>query len=157
MAKGKNQKLKMLYLVKIFTEYTDGQHSLTMQEIIKKLESYDVSADRKTLYLDFEELEHFGLARVVAMDVIGTCPCAETSLLERSCSEISPILCLCSVCDSIVLYPHIKESKPRRNGNALNPTAEICGEQSRRSPATFSSLLCHAESVLLSDCRACPR
>ena len=54
MAKGENQKLKMLYLVKIFTEYTDDQHSLTMQEIIKKLASYDVSADRKTLYLDFE-------------------------------------------------------------------------------------------------------
>lgn len=61
MAKGENQKLKMLYLVKIFTKYTDDQHSLTMQEIIKKLASYDVSADRKTLYLDFEELEHFGL------------------------------------------------------------------------------------------------
>ena len=51
MAKGENQKLKMLYLVKIFTKYTDDQHSLTMQEIIKKLASYDVSADRKTLYL----------------------------------------------------------------------------------------------------------
>nr|WP_314930919.1 WYL domain-containing protein [Shuttleworthia satelles] len=61
MSKGENQKLKMLYLVKIFTEYTDDQHSLTMQEIIKKLESYDISADRKTLYLDFAELECFGL------------------------------------------------------------------------------------------------
>lgn len=61
MAKGEKQKLKMLYLVKIFTEYTDDQHSLTMQEIIHKLASCDVSADRKTLYLDFEELEHFGL------------------------------------------------------------------------------------------------
>ena len=61
MAKGENQKLKMLYLVKIFTQYTDDQHSLTMQEIIKKLESYKVSADRKTLYLDFAELDHYGL------------------------------------------------------------------------------------------------
>lgn len=61
MAKGENQKLKMLYLVKIFTQYTDDQHSLTMQEIIKKLESYEVSANRKTLYLDFAELEHYGL------------------------------------------------------------------------------------------------
>lgn len=61
MAKGENQKLKMLYLVKIFTQYTDDQHSLTMQEIIKKLESYKVSADRKTLYLDFAELDRYGL------------------------------------------------------------------------------------------------
>lgn len=61
MAKGANQKLKMLYLAKIFSEQTDENHALTMQEIIFKLNGYDVTADRKTLYLDFEELRHFGL------------------------------------------------------------------------------------------------
>ena len=34
---------------------------LTIAEIIEKLSAYDVSADRKTLYTDFEELRHFGL------------------------------------------------------------------------------------------------
>ena len=61
MAKGTNQKLKMLYLAKIFMEQTDEDHALTMQEIIAKLNGYDVTADRKTLYLDFEELRRFGL------------------------------------------------------------------------------------------------
>ncbi len=61
MATGDNQKLKMLYLVKIFTQYTDDEHSLTMQEIIEKLKSYEVSANRKTLYQDFAELERYGL------------------------------------------------------------------------------------------------
>ena len=61
MAKGKNQKLKMLYLVKIFMEETDESHGLTIAEIIERLNSYDVSADRKTLYLDMEELDRFGL------------------------------------------------------------------------------------------------
>jgi len=61
MAKGENQKLKMLYLVKIFMEETDDEHELTMSEIIQKLNSYGVSADRKTLYIDFKELERFGL------------------------------------------------------------------------------------------------
>ena len=61
MAKGANQKLKMLYLSKIFAEQTDEDHALTMQQVISKLNGYDVNADRKTLYLDFEELRRFGL------------------------------------------------------------------------------------------------
>ena len=61
MAKGPRQKLKMLYLVKIFTEETDDQHTLTMPQLIKKLNAYGVNADRKTLYLDLEELRRFGL------------------------------------------------------------------------------------------------
>lgn len=64
--KGDNQKLKMLYLAKIFSEETDDQHSLTMLEIITKLAANGVNADRKTLYLDFEELRRFGL------DIIAT-------------------------------------------------------------------------------------
>lgn len=64
--KGDNQKLKMLFLVKIFTEETDDLHSLTMPAIIAKLSAYGVNADRKTLYLDFEELRHFGF------DIIAT-------------------------------------------------------------------------------------
>lgn len=61
MAKGINQKLKLLYLVRIFREQTDDNHKLTMSDIIEKLKGYDVNADRKTLYSDFEELRHFGL------------------------------------------------------------------------------------------------
>lgn len=61
MAAGQNQKLKLLYLSKIFHEQTDENHGLTMSEIISTLNAYEVNADRKTLYLDFEELRHFGL------------------------------------------------------------------------------------------------
>ena len=59
--RGDNQKLKMLYLVKIFSEETDDLHPLTMNEIIGKLAAYGVNANRKTLYQDFEELRNFGL------------------------------------------------------------------------------------------------
>ena len=59
--RGDHQKLKMLYLAKIFSEETDDQHSLTMPEIIEKLSLYGVNADRKTLYLDFDELRDFGM------------------------------------------------------------------------------------------------
>lgn len=61
MAKGNNQKLKLLYLAKIFMEMTDEEHGLTVQEIISLLKQSEVNADRKTLYSDFEELRHFGM------------------------------------------------------------------------------------------------
>ncbi len=61
MAKGSNQKLKLLYLAKIFMEKTDDHHGLTLAEITGHLNGYGVNADRKTLYLDFEELRHYGL------------------------------------------------------------------------------------------------
>ena len=57
MAKGK---MKMLHLMRIFTEETDDEHPLTLQEIIGMLAAVNISADRKTLYDDFEELRQFG-------------------------------------------------------------------------------------------------
>ena len=62
---GNNQKLKLLYLIKIFTEDTDDQHALTLPQIAEKLDAYGVSAERKTLYQDFELLRDFGF------DIIG--------------------------------------------------------------------------------------
>lgn len=61
MAKGEKQKQKLLYLAKILSEETDDQHSLTTQEIISRLSSYEVNVERKALYRDFEELKDFGL------------------------------------------------------------------------------------------------
>lgn len=60
MAKGENQKLKLLYLVKIFMEETDAEHGLSMPDIISELESYGVSAERKSLYDDISLLNDFG-------------------------------------------------------------------------------------------------
>ena len=58
---GENQKLKMLYLVKIFEEETDDLHALTMPEIRDRLAEYGVNADRKTLYEDFDVLRGYGV------------------------------------------------------------------------------------------------
>ena len=66
MAKSSNQKLKLMYLMKILLEYTDETHSLTMEEIKTKLKLYDISAERKSLYNDIESLRLYGL------DIIGT-------------------------------------------------------------------------------------
>ena len=59
--RGEHQKQKLLYLAKLFTEETDAQHALGMAEIIEKLAACGVNADRKTLYLDFGELQDFGM------------------------------------------------------------------------------------------------
>ena len=69
MAKGANQKLKLLYLAKIFYEQTDEEHGLTMSQIIQALEACGVSAERKALYQDFEHLRLFGLE--IESDKIG--------------------------------------------------------------------------------------
>ena len=66
---GEHQKLKMLYLMKIFSEETDDTNFLTLQQIIQKLKEYGVMADRKTLYIDFDELRTFGVD--IIMEKIG--------------------------------------------------------------------------------------
>ncbi len=68
MAAGDNQRLKMLYLVKILSEETDDNHALTLQDIKYRLDTYGVNADRKTLYSDFSELEKYGLEIIKEQD-----------------------------------------------------------------------------------------
>ena len=61
MPKTTGQKLKLLYLMRILLHETDDSHMLTMGELISKLAAQGVSAERKTVYEDIEELRQFGL------------------------------------------------------------------------------------------------
>jgi len=61
MAKSSNQKLKLLYLARIFYEETDEENALDLKAIRSRLSSLDIPADRKTLYQDFEALRSFGM------------------------------------------------------------------------------------------------
>lgn len=65
MPKSSNQKLKLIYLMKILLERTDETHSITMPEMIDALAAYGISAERKSLYNDIENLRVYGL------DIIG--------------------------------------------------------------------------------------
>ena len=60
MPRTSNQKLKLLYLADILLTETDEDYPLTLREIISKLKGFDISADRKTLYQDFEVLREYG-------------------------------------------------------------------------------------------------
>ena len=57
MAKGTNQKLKLVYLTKIMLDKTDDEHSLTMAQIIEELAKYDISAERKSIYTDLNDIK----------------------------------------------------------------------------------------------------
>lgn len=60
MAKGPNQKLKLLYILDILQKNTNEQHGITTADLIKELERLGVGAERKSIYSDIEELRKFG-------------------------------------------------------------------------------------------------
>ena len=60
MPKSSNQKLRLLYLSKIFAEETDENHTLTVQQLISRLAEMNVAAERKTIYDDIEQLSLAG-------------------------------------------------------------------------------------------------
>lgn len=60
MAKSANQKLKLLYLLKILEEQSDEEHCLSAQALIDELAAYGVSAERKSIYNDIAQLIDFG-------------------------------------------------------------------------------------------------
>lgn len=68
MPKSSNQKLKLLYLAKIFLENTDSSHAMTLKELSGELARYEIRAERKSLYDDIELLRVFGLDICVVRD-----------------------------------------------------------------------------------------
>lgn len=60
MAKSQNQKLKLLYLVDILERKTDEEHPLTAAQLIEELEKVDISAERKSIYDDVDQLIRYG-------------------------------------------------------------------------------------------------
>ena len=56
-----NNKLKILYLMRLFLERTDEKHGLTLEEIASALGEMGISVERKALYSDIEALRTFGI------------------------------------------------------------------------------------------------
>ena len=61
-----HKKLKILYLAKFLREQTDEEHPATVNDMIRYLGQYDISAERKAIYDDLE------LLRLYGMDIIYT-------------------------------------------------------------------------------------
>ena len=52
MAKSFGQKMKILYLMQMFTEKTDERNPITVKGIIEYLGEFGISVERKTVYDD---------------------------------------------------------------------------------------------------------
>ncbi len=61
MARRSNQKLKILYLLKILWENTDEENAMTLKDIIAELDRYGIPAERKSIYDDIDALRFFGI------------------------------------------------------------------------------------------------
>ena len=61
MPSSPNQKMKLLYLMKILLERSDEEHPLTIQALLQALAEYDIRAERKSIYSDLELLRQYGL------------------------------------------------------------------------------------------------
>lgn len=68
MAKGANQKRKLLVLMEILQCETDEQHPLTLEQLRELLASRGISSERKSLYDDLEQLRLHGVDVVTVRD-----------------------------------------------------------------------------------------
>ena len=57
-------KARILYIYKLLLEETDKEHDITIQQIIDRLEGQGISAYRKTVIADIEQLKNFGIVGV---------------------------------------------------------------------------------------------
>lgn len=60
MPKSPNQKLKLLYLIDILERKLYEEHPMNASQLISELETYDIQAERKSIYNDIEQLIFFG-------------------------------------------------------------------------------------------------
>ncbi len=61
MARSSFQKLKILYIMDFLLRNTDEEHPASMGDIIKHLASFNISAERKSVYDDIEALRTYGM------------------------------------------------------------------------------------------------
>ena len=57
MSRSTNQKMKIPCLIRILEEKTDEEHGLNTEELIRELERYGISAERKSIYDDIALLQ----------------------------------------------------------------------------------------------------
>lgn len=102
MAARSGQKIKLLYIVKILTEFTDEEHPLSATEICDKLLKYNVTAERKAIYDDIECLLGFGY------DIIQTRVPKNGYFLASRDFELPEIFLLC---DAVRTAKFVSEKK----------------------------------------------
>lgn len=104
MSETVKQKLKLLYLYKIFCEQTDEDNGITINDIVQYLASNGIKSERKTIYTDIKQLQLFGL------DIITKKTTTVTYHLASRDFELGEIKTLCSL---VASSKFITESKSK--------------------------------------------
>lgn len=78
-------KARILYIYKLLLQETDSEHDITIQQIIDKLEVQGISAYRKTVIADIEQLQNFGV------DIIGVRSSQNRYYIRSSLFSLSEI------------------------------------------------------------------
>lgn len=60
MEPRKSSKLKILYIIDILRKYSDEEHPINASEICDRLAEYDITAERKAIYDDIDNLVSYG-------------------------------------------------------------------------------------------------
>ncbi|MCR5467822.1 MAG: transcriptional regulator [Lachnospiraceae bacterium] len=61
MARSSGQKIKILHIADILLNETDEDHPITTKELIERLEGLGVTAERKSIYDDINQLTDYGM------------------------------------------------------------------------------------------------
>ena len=113
MPRSAGQKVKLLYLEKIFREESDEAHPLTVNDIIAKLAKNDISAERKAIYADIEVLRD-----IMDMDICTARNGSQTAYYLASDTFQFEELQL--LCDAVACSKFITEKKSRELINTLS-------------------------------------
>lgn len=97
-------KQKLLYLLQILKEESDELHPLSASELCRRLESFGISCERKSIYRDLAVLNDFGY------DVVFTRSPSQGYFLGQRELEVPEIRLLL---DAITTAPFITEKKTR--------------------------------------------
>jgi predicted DNA-binding transcriptional regulator YafY len=122
-----NGKLRLLYTLEILRKYSDEENPLNSADIIRRLESYDITAERKTVYEDLDALLSFGY------DIIKTSSPKTGWFLGEREFEAPEIFLLCDAVRSA------KFISPKKTRELLSKLNSMLSESivARRKEAVF--------------------
>ncbi len=120
MANHSKAKLKLLYIRQILEEETDAEHGLTMSQLLERLDSFGIPAERKGVYRDLQTLRDFGL---------------EIQTYQRNPVEYALIRHDFTLSELMLLVDAVESCKflTRRQSNALTTNLKLFASDHQRA------------------------
>lgn len=139
MSKQPRQKLKILYVLEFLQKYSDEENPVTANEICEYLEKNSITAERKSVYADIEELCNFGY------DII-RCFTPKRGFFLASREFEEPEIYL--LCDAVRTARFITPKKTRELVSKLDNILSLPKQKNREKKIYFdSSFKCDNEEI----------